>query len=97
MPAKPGSASGVHEERGEPVQDGAALAAALIGRLESLWATMFGGLAVGLLQAVLTPYTGATPITSVSSYRAAAPFMLAIVALLYLSRRRVVSISRAAH
>lgn len=74
-----------------------ALAAALIGRLESLWATMFGGLAVGLLQAVVTPYTGATPITSVSSYRAAAPFMLAIVALLYLSRRRVVNIARAAH
>ena len=32
------------------------LAAALIGRLRSLWATLFGGLAVGLAQAVLTPY-----------------------------------------
>jgi branched-chain amino acid transport system permease protein len=65
------------------------LAAALIGRLQSLWATMFGGLAVGLAQSVLSPYT------SVSAYRSAAPFVLAIAALLYLSRRRVVTISRA--
>jgi branched-chain amino acid transport system permease protein len=67
------------------------LAAALIGRLRSLWWTLFGGLAVGVFQAVLTPYV------SVSRYRSAAPFVLAIVALLYLSRRRVVTISRTAH
>ena len=72
------------------------LAAALIGRLRSLWMTLFGGLAVGLLQAVITPYTRSTPISSISSYRAAAPFVLAIIALLYMSRRRVVTISRTA-
>jgi branched-chain amino acid transport system permease protein len=66
------------------------LAAALIGRLQSLWVTMLGGLMVGVAQAVLSPYT------SVSAYRSAAPFVLAIVALLYLSRRRVVTISRTA-
>jgi branched-chain amino acid transport system permease protein len=66
------------------------LAAALIGRLTSLWATLFGGLAVGLAQSVLSPYT------AVSAYRSSAPFVLAIVALLYLSRRRVVTISRTA-
>jgi branched-chain amino acid transport system permease protein len=66
------------------------LAAALIGRLRSLWATLFGGIAVGLAQAVVTPYS------SLSAYRSAAPFVLAIVALLFLSRHRVVSISRAA-
>jgi branched-chain amino acid transport system permease protein len=66
-----------------------ALAAALIGRLRSLWATMFGGLAVGLAQSVISPYA------SISAYRSAAPFVLAIVALLYLSRHRVVTISRA--
>jgi branched-chain amino acid transport system permease protein len=65
------------------------LAAALIGRLRSLWWTMVGGLAVGLAQSVLSPYA------SISAYRSAAPFVLAIVALLYLSRHRVVSISRA--
>ncbi len=66
------------------------LAAALIGRLQSLWVTLFGGLAVGLAQSILSPYT------DVSAYRSAAPFVLAIVALLFLSRRRVVTISRAA-
>jgi branched-chain amino acid transport system permease protein len=66
------------------------LAAALIGRLRSLWATFFGGMAVGLAQAVVTPYA------SVTAYRAAAPFVLAIIALLILSRHRVVTISRAA-
>ena len=35
-----------------------ALAAALIGRLRSLWMTLFGGLAVGVFQAVLTPVHG---------------------------------------
>src|SRR5690348_1905942 len=64
----------------------ASLAAALIGRLESLWATLFGGLAVGLAQSVLAPYS------SISRYRTAAPFVLAIIALLFLSRRRVVTI-----
>jgi branched-chain amino acid transport system permease protein len=67
------------------------LAAALIGRLRSLWVTFVGGLAVGLLQAVATPYT------SVSAYRSSAPFVLAIVALLVISRRRVVTISRTAN
>ena len=66
-----------------------ALAAALIGRLQSLWVTFLGGMAVGLAQAVVTPYA------SVTAYRAAAPFVLAIVALLVLSRHRVVTISRA--
>jgi branched-chain amino acid transport system permease protein len=65
------------------------LAAALIGRLRSLWATLFGGIAVGLAQSVLSPYS------TVSAYRSSAPFVLAIIALLYLSRRRVVTISRA--
>jgi len=65
------------------------LAAALIGRLRSLWMTLFGGIAVGLAQSILSPYT------SISTYRSAAPFVLAIVALLILSRHRVVSISRA--
>jgi branched-chain amino acid transport system permease protein len=60
------------------------LAAALIGRLNSLWVTLAGGLTVGLVQALLTPYG------SVTSYRAATPFVLSIIALLWMGRRRVV-------
>ncbi|HWB22616.1 MAG TPA: branched-chain amino acid ABC transporter permease [Gaiellaceae bacterium] len=67
------------------------LAAALIGRLRSLWVTMAGGIAVGFFQAVFSPYQ------NISNYRTATPFVLSIVALLYLSRHRVVTISRSAH
>jgi branched-chain amino acid transport system permease protein len=67
------------------------LAAALIGRLRSLGVTLTGGIVVGLVQAVLAPYA------SVTSYRSATPFVLSIVALLWLSRHRVISISRTAH
>jgi branched-chain amino acid transport system permease protein len=65
------------------------LAAALIGRLRSLWGTFFGGMAIGLAQSLLTPYA------DITAYRSSAPFVLAIVALLIMSRRRVISISRA--
>src|SRR6476469_3073037 len=74
--------------------DSSAIPAALSGQLRSLWMTLFGGIAVGVLQAVLTVYSRETPISSVSSYRAAAPFALAIIALLSMSRRRVVTLSR---
>ncbi len=66
------------------------LAAALIGRLRSLWVTLAGGIAVGFTQAVLAPYD------TITNYRSATPFVLSIVALLWLSRHRVVTISRTA-
>ncbi len=74
------------------------LAAALIARLRSLVATLFAGLAVGLCTALLTPITSWPSETnyqfSLSSYRGGAPFVIAIVTLLFLARRRVVSVSR---
>jgi branched-chain amino acid transport system permease protein len=75
----------------------APLAAALIGRLRSLWATFFGGLAVGLARALLAPMAASDYafMRELSKYREAAPFVLAVIALLYMSRRRVVTISRA--
>jgi branched-chain amino acid transport system permease protein len=66
------------------------LAAALIGRLSSLTATLLGGISVGLVQALLTPYE------SVTQYRTAAPFVLSIIALLWLGRHRVVVFSKTA-
>jgi branched-chain amino acid transport system permease protein len=74
------------------------LAAALIARLRSLVATLFAGLAVGLCTALLTPIIAWPSETnyqfSLSSFRQAAPFVIAIVTLLFLARRRVVSVSR---
>jgi branched-chain amino acid transport system permease protein len=61
------------------------LAAALIARLRSLTVTFFAALVVGLVSAL------ATPITSISEYRNMAPFVLATVALLVISRKREIS------
>jgi len=55
----------------------ASLSAALIGRLESLMATMAAGLAIGVVQACLTPFLVISP------YRTITPFAFAIVALLW--------------
>src|SRR5215217_1547445 len=66
------------------------LAAALIARLESITVTLVAGIVVGLVNALVTPFL------SISQYRDMAPFVLAIVALLYLSRHRVVTVSRGA-
>ena len=67
------------------------LAAALIARLESITVTLIAGIVVGLVTALVTPFL------SISQYRDMAPFVLAIVALLFLSRHRVVTVSRGAH
>jgi branched-chain amino acid transport system permease protein len=66
------------------------LAAALIARLTSLTITLLAGIVVGLVNALITP------ILSISEYRDMTPFVLAIIALLWLSRHRQVSIGRAA-
>jgi branched-chain amino acid transport system permease protein len=65
------------------------LAAALIARLRSLAVTLAAGLVVGLVNALVTPFL------SISEYRDMTPFVLATIALLWLSRHRVVSISKA--
>jgi branched-chain amino acid transport system permease protein len=57
------------------------LAAALIARLSSVIVTLVAGLVVGLATAL------ATPILSISEYRDMAPFILATLALLWMSRR----------
>jgi branched-chain amino acid transport system permease protein len=57
------------------------LAAALIARLTSVLVTLVAGLVVGLATAL------ATPILSISEYRDMAPFVLATLALLWMSRK----------
>jgi branched-chain amino acid transport system permease protein len=60
----------------------AALSAALVGRLQSLWVTLAAGLVIGIIQSVLTPFD------TVSPYRAVTPFVVAIIVLLWFARRR---------
>jgi branched-chain amino acid transport system permease protein len=64
------------------------LAAALIARLQSITLTFAAALLVGLVQNLLVP------IQALTSYNNMAPFVLAAIALLVLSRRRVIALSR---
>lgn len=63
------------------------LAAALIARLRSVGLTFVAAIAIGLIHDLLTP------IPSLSGYRDMTEFVLAAIALLVLSRRRVISLS----
>ncbi|HEY7488100.1 MAG TPA: branched-chain amino acid ABC transporter permease [Streptosporangiaceae bacterium] len=64
------------------------LAATLIARLRSLVMTFVAGIVIGLVNAMVTPFF------SISQYRDMAPFVLAIVALLFLSRHEQISFAR---
>jgi branched-chain amino acid transport system permease protein len=67
------------------------LAATLIARLHSIVVTLLAAIVVGLVNALITP------IFSISQYRDMAPFVLATVALLWLSRHREISFTRRAN
>lgn len=58
-----------------------AIAAAIAGRLRSLTWTVVGGLAIGIVEAIGTPFP------AIASYRSAAPFVIAVIAMLWLQRR----------
>jgi branched-chain amino acid transport system permease protein len=58
------------------------LAAALLGRLRSLPVTLAGGVAIGVIQSLLTP------LSAVSPYRTLTPFLVAVLVVLVLAGRR---------
>jgi branched-chain amino acid transport system permease protein len=62
----------------------AALAAALIGRVESLIVTVIAAFVIGLLQSSLNA------VSSLAAYRNTTPFVIAIAVLLYFGWRRQV-------
>ena len=66
------------------------LAATLIARLQSIVVTLIAAIVVGLVNALITP------IFSISQYRDMAPFVLATIALLWMSRKREISFTRGA-
>lgn len=57
------------------------MAAAILGGLRSLWLTLLGGLAIGLIEA------GITPFQSIAPYRTLAPFVIAIGVLMIVPAR----------
>jgi branched-chain amino acid transport system permease protein len=66
------------------------VAAALIARLSSLWGTLGAAFFIGLVNAL------ATPILSISQYRDMAPFVIAGLALLFMSRKGNLATARGA-
>jgi len=64
------------------------LAATLIARLRSVVVTFFAALVIGVIDAEVTPFN------SISNYRDMTPFVLAVIALLVLNRRRVITVGR---
>jgi branched-chain amino acid transport system permease protein len=60
-----------------------ALAATLIARLNSVVVTLGAGILVGMVSALVTP------IISISQYRDMSPFILATIALLWMSRKDI--------
>ena len=62
------------------------LAAVVVGRFRSLLGTLIGGLVIGVVQAVASAF----PATS--AFANATPFVVATVIILYLQRRKVVTI-----
>jgi branched-chain amino acid transport system permease protein len=66
------------------------LAAALIGRLQSLWITLFAALVIGVVESCLQAFSlWPNQSQPLAQYRAMTPFVLAIAALLVLGRRSV--------
>ncbi len=61
-------------------------AAGVVGRLHLLWLTLLGGVLIGLAESM------ATPIESLTRFRSAAPFVVAIIAILAMQRRTAVQI-----
>jgi branched-chain amino acid transport system permease protein len=59
-----------------------AIAAAVIGRFTSLPATVAGGVAIGVCEALLTP------VPVIGPFRTAVPFLFAAAALLWMQRKR---------
>ena len=59
-----------------------AIAAAIIGRLDSLLATLAGGLLIGVIESM------ATLAGPVAPFRSAAPFVVAALMLLWMQRHR---------
>ena len=57
-----------------------AVAAAILGRLTSLTAVVIGGLAIGVLEAIATPFP------DIAAYRSATPFVVAVLVLLWYQR-----------
>jgi branched-chain amino acid transport system permease protein len=68
-----------------------ALGGAIVGQFRSLWVTFFASLTIGVIESVLAPFTGGWQF--LADFRKTTPFVIAVVAIVWISRRRTVVLS----
>lgn len=65
-----------------------AIGGAIVGQFKSLWTTFVASILIGVLESVLTPFSGNLLI--LSKLRRMAPFVVAVLAIVWISRKRTV-------
>ena len=65
-----------------------ALGGAIIGQFRSLWITFAASIGIGVVESVLTPFDG--NLQFLADYRKTAPFVISVLAILWISRKRTV-------
>jgi branched-chain amino acid transport system permease protein len=68
-----------------------ALGGAIVGQLKSLWVTFFASVGIGVIESGLTPLKGSFQF--LKDYQKLTPFVVAVLAILWISRRRTVVLS----
>jgi branched-chain amino acid transport system permease protein len=68
-----------------------ALGGAIVGQFRSLWVTFFASIAIGVIESVLTPFKD--NLRFLGAYHKMTPFVVSVLAILWISRRRTVVLS----
>ena len=68
-----------------------ALGGAIVGQFRSLPVTFFASIAIGVLESVMAPFSG--KFQFLSDFRKTAPFVVSVVAIVWISRKRTVVLS----
>jgi len=66
-----------------------ALAGAIVGQFRSLWTTFFASIVIGVVESGLAAFNHGT-LKFLGVYRKMTPFIIAVIAILWISRRRTV-------
>ena len=68
-----------------------ALGGAIVGQFRSLPVTFFASMVIGVLESMFTPFRG--HLQFIGDFRKTTPFIAAVIAILWISRRRTVTLS----
>ena len=68
-----------------------ALGGAIVGQFRSLPVTFFASIAIGVLESVMAPFSG--NLQFLADFRKTAPFVVSVVAIVWISRKRTVVLS----